>query len=240
MATPKQLREIFAPILAAHPDLVLHRRWLFRPPIETAIIGLYIGRTSSAATARMALSVLPLSRFSPPLVLGFWRTFEVERVIGAPRPERWIPGEQEGPPRIFQDMFAPDYQAHLLRNFNAKVPPFLDAVRSFDDVVAWVRPFREPSRPGGNIDLINGWLMAMQGEFVAAAERLQAYFDWMGTPLPWGGAEERAQQEALRDMLRTGDRIAIAAFLHAMEERTIAAHGLQRFWRRTPFPFERG
>ena len=33
--------------------------------------------------------------------------------------------------------------------------------------------------------------------------------------------------------------LAIAAFLRAMEERTIAHHGLQRFWRRTPHSFER-
>ena len=88
MASLKQLREIFAPILAEHPDLVLRRRWLFRPPIETAIIGLYIDRTSSASYSSMALSVVPLSRFSAPSVLGFKRGFEVERVIGVPPPER--------------------------------------------------------------------------------------------------------------------------------------------------------
>lgn len=239
MATLKQLREIFAPVLAEHPDLVLRRRWLFRPPIETAIIGLYIGRTSSASDSRMDLSVVPLSRFSAPSVLGFRRGFEVERVIGVPPPGRWIPSEEEGPPRIFQDMFAPDYQAHLVRNFNAKVPPFLDAVRTFDDVVAWVRSLRGSFFDSAPIGLIDSWLAAMRGDFATAADHLQAYLDLAGPPWSPIGIEEHRQREALRDVLRAGDRAAIAAFLHAMEERTIDAFGLQRFWNRTPFPFER-
>ncbi len=239
MATLKQLREIFAPVLAEHPDLVLHRRWLFRPPIETAIIGLYIGRTSSASDSRMALSVLPLSRFREPSALGFYDIFEVERVIGVPPPNRLISDEEEGPPRIFHDMFAPDYQAHLLRNFNAKVPSFLDTVRTFDDVVAWLQPFREPSLRMEAIEFIDGWIAAMQGDFALAADQLQIYFDRMSIIPDLKDSAEYRQQEAIRDVLRTGDRTAIASCLHTMEERTIDAFGLQRFWRRAPFPFER-
>jgi hypothetical protein len=246
VASLKQLREIFAPILAEHPDLVLRRRWLFRPPIETAIIGFYIGRTSSAKDSDMDLSVVPLSRFDPPSMLGFRRGFEVERVIGVPPPGRWVPGEEEGPPRIFQDMFAPEYQAHLLRNFNAKARPFLDAVRGFDDVVAWVVSLRGSHFDGAPIDLIDGWLAAMRGDFATAADRLQAYLDRMQVYRDLSDprlreiyAEEDRHRQALPDVLRGGDRAAIAAFLHAMEERTIAHYGLERFWNPTPFPFER-
>lgn len=239
MATAKQLREIFAPILAEHSDLVLHRRWLFRPPIETAIVGLYIGRTGSASDSAMDLSVVPLSRFSAPSVHGFRRSFEVERVIGSPAPGGWVRGAEEGPPRIFHDMFAPDYETHLLRNFNTKGRPFLDAVRGFDDVVAWVNSLRGAFFDSAPIDLIDAWLAAMKGDFSAAAVHLQAYLD-LGEPL-WSavGMAEHREQATLRDVLRSGDRTAIAASLHAMEERTIAHDGLQRFWNRTPFPFER-
>lgn len=239
MASLKQLRDIFAPILAEHPDLVLRRRWLFRPPIETAIIGLYIDRTSAASDSRMALSVLPLSRFSPPSALGFDRAFEIERVIGAPAPGRWIPGERNDPPRIYHDMFAPDYQAHLLRNFNAKARPFFDQVRSFDDIVTSIRPFREPPLRMGAVEFIDGWIAAMQGDFAAAADQLQAYFDRMGPPPAWMTGDRRWEEEALRDMFRKGDRAAVAGLLHDMEQRTISAFGLQRFWRQAPFPFER-
>ena len=239
MSTPKQLREIFAPVLARRPDLVLHRRWLFRPPIETAIIGLYIGRTSSAYASNMALSVIPLSRFSSPSVLGFTRGFEVERVIGAPAPGGPVPGWMDLPPRVFQDMFAPEYEAHLIRNFNAKVPAFLDSVRSLEDVIAWALSLRGSFFGSAPVELIDGWVAAMRGDFTMAADQLEAYFVRMGPPTSGVGTEERQARLDIQSVLRTNDPIAIAAHFHAMEERTIAAYGLQRYWRRTPFPFER-
>ena len=239
MATLKQLREIFAPILVEHPDLILCSRWLFRPPIESAIVGLYIGRTSSASDSVMALSVIPLSRFDHPSTLGFDEPFEVERAIGVPAPNRWVRSEEEGPPRIFQDMFAPGYQTELLRNFNAKVPAFLDAFRNFDDVAAWVRRFCRPPDGRGDIDKFSAWLATMQGDFVTAANRLQAHIDWMTPSWSAFGADSGREERAIRDVLRTGDTQHIAAFLHVMEERTISQNRLQRFWRRTPFPFEK-
>jgi len=239
MATLKQLREIFAPILLEHPDLVLRGRWLFHPPIETAIIGLYIGRTACAGSSDMALSVIPLSRFAPPSALGDRRGFEVERVIGVPPPGRWVRGEDEGPPRIFQDMFAAEYQAHLVRNFNAKVSPFLYSVRAFADVLSWVSSLRGSLFDSGPIDLIDGWLAAMRGDFATAAGRLKAYIERAGTPSSPLGIQEHRQRGVLLDALQTGDRVGIAAFLHEMEERTITHHRLQRFWRRTPVPFEK-
>jgi hypothetical protein len=239
MATLKQLREIFAPILVENPDLILCSRWLFRPPIESAVVGLYIGRTLSASDSVMALSVVPLSRFDHPSTLGFDEPFEVERVIGVPAPNRWVRSEEEGPPRIFQDMFAPGYQTELLRNFNAKVPAFLDAFRNFDDVAAWVRRFCRPPDGRGDIDKFSAWLAAMQGDFVTAANRLQAHIDWMTPSWSAFGANSGREERAIRDVLRTGDRQHIAAFLHVMEERTISQNRLQRFWRRTPFPFEK-
>jgi hypothetical protein len=65
MASLKQLREIFAPILVERPDLVLQGRWLFRLPIETAITGLYIGRTAYAGGSDTELSVI-----RPPRMAG--------------------------------------------------------------------------------------------------------------------------------------------------------------------------
>jgi len=239
MATPKQLREIFAPVLAQHPDLVLYRRWLFRPPIETAIVGVFIERTSSQSGSRMLLSVVPLPRFPSTSTLGHARPFEVERVIGAPAPGGPVPGWMDLPPRIFQDMFAPEYQAQLIRNFNAKVPAFLDAVRSFDDVVAWMQPFREPPLRTNFPELIDAWVAAMHGQFAKDSELLQAIPAWLRPNNPRMADRIEQEHAELQSVLRTNDPSAIAAHLHAMEERTIAVDGLQRYWRRTPFPFER-
>lgn len=241
MATPKQLREIFAPVLAEHPDLVLHRRWLFRPPIKTAIIGLFIDRTSAANNSTIWLSVVPLSRFVTPSVLGFNKGFEVERIIGAPPPKQSIGAEKDEPPRIYQDMFASEYQSNLRLNFNAKARPFLDEVRTPDDVVAWIDRFREPSRRKSSIELFDSWLAAMQGDFATAADLLQADLDRMAWYSHVVGVTdvEQLQREILK-ILHTGDAVAVAAFLHELEHRTIAEFGLERYWQRTPFPFERG
>lgn len=239
MASLKQLRKIFAPILAEYPDLVLHRRWLFRPPIEAAIIGLYIGRTSSAYASQMDLSVIPLSRFSEPSVLGFNRAFEVERVIGAPASGPSDLGQTEQPARIFQDMFAPEYEAQLILNFRAKVPAFLGAIRSLDEVIAWVLSLRGSFFSGGPKELMDGWVAMMRGDFASADGQLEAYFVRMGPPHALAGAARRQALLQIQAILRTNDPALIAAHFHAMEERTIAHYGLQRYWRPTPFPFER-
>jgi hypothetical protein len=84
MATAAQLRKIFKPILNQHPDLVLHGRWLFRPPIAKALIGLYIDRSFAANFCRMHLVIRPLSRIIHPASFGFATYFLVEDIIGAP------------------------------------------------------------------------------------------------------------------------------------------------------------
>lgn len=240
MATAKQLRAIFAPVLAQHPYLVLHRRWLIRPPIENAIIGLHMDQSASPCYAHMALSVVPLSRLCRPGILGSQRGFVVEHVIDAPAPNGPDPDWRKRPPRIYQDMFAPEYEAALIRNFNAKVPAFFDAVRSFDDVVAWVLSLRGSFFDGGGpVELIDGWVAAMRGDFATAADQLEAYFARMGPPPAWVSGQEREFLLEIQAVFRTNDATAIAAHLHAMEERTIAHYGLQRYRRRTPFPFER-
>jgi len=239
MATAKQLRSVFAPILAQYPDLVLHKRWLIRPPIETAIIGLYIEPLSAPSDGRMDLSVIPLSRFHQPTALGYRQPFEVERVIGEPAPNRLLANWRDLPPRIFQDMFAAEFEAHLIRNFNAKVPAFFATVRSVEDVIAWVTSLRGSFFFGGPPEHIDGWVALMRGCFDEAANQLQAYLDRLRKS-DAGLADRRRQQHgSLLAILRTNDATAIAAHLHAMEERTIAHYGLQRYWRRTPFPFER-
>ncbi|MGX9964818.1 hypothetical protein ACVFYP_15925 [Roseomonas sp. F4] len=98
---------------------------------------------------------------------------------------------------------------------------------------------RESFFDSGPVDLIDGWLAAMRGDFATAAGRLKAYIDRTGTPSSPSGVQEHQQREGLLDTLQTGDWVRVAAFLHEMEERTITHHRLKRFWRRTPFPFER-
>jgi hypothetical protein len=124
MASSRQLRAILAPIPAANPDLVLYRRWLLRPPVETAIVGIFIDGTRSGSSSNIDLSVMPLSRFLAPGLLGFDQGFGIALVIGAPPPGEWRPDAPREPPRFHIDRFAPDFQDHLIRNFDAKARPF--------------------------------------------------------------------------------------------------------------------
>lgn len=239
MPALKEIRDVFAPILTEHPDLVLRRRWLFKPPIETAAIALHVGPTSSAKDVDLALTVVPLSRFIHPSALGYRRSILIERVIGAPPPEHWMPLRLQDPPSAYFDVFSPGYQQHLLPNFEAKVRPFLDAVRTFDDVVAWITRFRELPRRMGPVEHIDGWIAAMQGDFAAAARHLRSYIDRMEAVHRGVMDTYWTLQTDIARTLEGADPTAIAAFLHDLERRTITAYGLERFWRPTPFPFER-
>jgi ribosomal protein L39E len=79
----------------------------------------------------------------------------------------------------------------------------------------------------------------MHGQFAKASELLQAIPAWLRPNNPRMADRIEQEHAELQSVLRTNDPSAIAAHLHAMEERTIAVDGLQRYWRRTPFPFER-
>lgn len=225
MPTVAQIRRLFAPILAANPGLVLNGRWLFRPPIATAVCGLHIGRTSSAWAADIVFSVIPLSRFLPSSAVGF----EVPFVVTDTTADE---------PRILDDVFAPDYQAKLLANFDAKAKPFFDSVTTFAGIAQWVSRFREPPLRMTAIERVDAWLCAMRGDFAAAATHLKALSDRRAAS---GHAAEddvtMLEGEAQR-VLRTGDPTAIANFLHDLERRTVTAYGLARHWQPTPFPFE--
>jgi hypothetical protein len=239
MASSRQLRTIFAPILAANPDLVLYRRWLLRPPVGTAIVGIFIDSTRSASMSRMDLSVMPLSRFLAPGSLGFNRGFGIELVIGAPPPGEWRPGAPREPPRFHIDMFAPDFQDHLVRNFDAKARPFFDGTRDFDGILAWLRQCREPSLRRTPPEIIDGWIAAMQGDFATAARELQQLRDRTSN---LGHSYQNSPTVRLEDTLialfHTGDPHRIAAFLHDLERQTVAYEKMERFWHPRPFPFE--
>jgi hypothetical protein len=225
MPTLRQIQAVFSPILADHPDLMLWRRWLIKPPITNAVCGLHIGRTSSAWAADIVFTVIPLSRFLPPSAVGFEVPFVVRDTAA-------------DEPRILDDVFAPDYQAQLLATFDAKARPLLDTMTTFDGIVQWVSRFREPPLRMTAIERIDAWLCAMRGEFSAAAAHLKALSDRRAAS---GHAAEddvtMLEGDALR-VLRTGDPTAIATFLHDLERRTVTAYGLARHWQPTPLPFE--
>lgn len=211
---------------------------MFKPPIGCAVVALHLGRTAYANRLDLSLLVSPLSWFEPPPELSFRQSVLIERVIGAPPPEPWVPLHLQDPPSVYFDVFSPAFQQHLLPNFDAKVRPFLDAVRTFDDVFAWIMRFHELPRRMGPVEHIDGWIAAMQGDFATAARHLRTYIDRMA-PIHRGVMDDYwTLQVEIESILRAGDRSAIAAFLHDLERRTIKAYGLNRFWRPTPFPFE--
>ncbi|MCA3420082.1 MAG: hypothetical protein INF88_14390 [Roseomonas sp.] len=234
MATAAQLRKISKPILNQHPDLVLHGRWLFRPPIARALIGLFIDRSFAADLCRMHLVIRPLSRLVHPSNFGYAMDFDIEDIIGAPPwPEEkwkaWVEAGRPPPPPVHTNVFDPDFPDHLLRNFNAKGRKFLDQQFDWPQLIARVRPYCiQPLRiefPEVN----EGWAAAVTGDFIQAEALLTEYMKLMPT---------RAVAAGLLAELKTRNPTAIAAYLHQLEANFINDNKLDRFWQRTPFPFE--
>lgn len=239
MATPRQIRDIFTPVLAEYPDLVMHRRWIIKPPVGLAIIGLHIGQTAYASRSDLALSVVALSRFMLPKAPGYQRYLHVSRNLSEISTGVHPHTLGDAAPDICHDMFSPDYKAYLPANFATKVRPFFDSVRSFDDVRLWISDFRNLPQRQGAPETIDSWIAAMHGDFSTAAELMHRLLDRLGPARDGPAGDQRRFEHEIHRILRTGNRAAIAAFLHDLERRTIAAHGLERYWQPAPFPFER-
>lgn len=240
MATPRQIRGVFAPVLAAHPDLVLHRRWLFRPPIVTALCGLHIGRTSSARVADIVFSVVPLSRFLPPAAVGFEIPFIVQdhSLDTSLASGNGIAGTAAS--RLRDDILAPDYPVHLLATFNGTAKPLLDALTTFENIADWLSRFRQQPLRLTAAERVDAWLATMRGDFAAGANHLEALLQRRAASGLVGTDQATLLEREVQSLLQSADRAAIAAFLHDLERRTIGAHGLERYWQKAPFPFERG
>jgi hypothetical protein len=243
MATMQQLKSIFAPILAQNPDLVLHRRWLFKPPIRNAILGIFIDGQSDPAAPNFSLSILPLSRAGGPIPLGYNLRLYIERVIGSPKPQN--PFLATMPSRFLYDMFAPEFAPHLIENFNAKARPFIDAHQSWEEILDWVGDPRWIEGHLKSREPTEGWCAMMAGDFARAASillkyvvRMEAHFteapNPQGRPMP----SDLVVCRALAETLATQDRARIVAHLRGMEAATIDHYKLQKYWQPTPFPFE--
>jgi len=234
MATAVQLRKIFKPILNQNPDLVLHGRWLFRPPIARVLIGVYIDRSFAANLCRMHLVIRPLSRLVHPSNFGYSTDFDIEDTVGAPpwREERWKAWVEAGrppPPPVHTNVFAPDFPDHLLRNFNAKGRMFLDQQFDWPELIARVRPYGiKPTRVECP-EVIEGWAAALTGDFVQAEDLLTEYLKLL---------PGQAKAEGLLTQLRTRNPTAIATYLHQLEAIFIKDNKLDAFWQRALFPFE--
>ncbi|MFM7608764.1 MAG: hypothetical protein ACKO9A_07810 [Alphaproteobacteria bacterium] len=234
MATAVQLRKIFKPILTQHPDLVLHGRWLFRPPIARALVGLFIDRSFVADLSRMYLVIRPLSRIIHAGSFGFATDFVVEDIIGAapwPQEKRnaWMEAGCPPPPPAHTNLFDPAFPDHLLRNFNAKGRQFLDQHFDWPELIARVRPYGIKPWRVDCPEVIDGWAAAVIGDFAQAEALLTEYLKLL---------PGQVEAEGLLTQLKTRDPTAIATYLHDLEARFIAENKLDRFWQRTPFPFE--
>ena len=167
----------------------------------------------------------------------------VERVIGGVAPQHRRPATV--PSRFLLDVFAPEFPAHLIENFNAKARPFMDGYQTWQGILDWVGSPRWKQWLGPSPEPTEGWCAIMVGDFARAAsilltyvERMEAFltkdFRFPDQPMP----PHLLLCRALADILTTQDPVRIAAHMHAMEAATIAHHKLQKYWQPTPFPFE--
>jgi len=244
MTSVAPLRKLFKPILAQHPDLVLQGRWLIRPPLKNVFVGLHVEPSSSSHDWSGRIHLLPLSlprgaqdkRFC---INGFLIEYEIGvRPLSDEAEKRLRTEGKPIPPRIIQDIHAPDFRDHLIHNFNLKARPLFDEEWNLDKAIAWLKDYvAKPAR--GYPQEFHGWAAAVTGDFANAEALLTEQCDiWASFGPDWKEHEDFKLLEGLIARLKTRDATAIADYLHGLEAATIKEYKLDAFWQPTPFPFE--
>jgi hypothetical protein len=244
MTSVAPLRKLFKPILAKNPDLVLQGRWLIRPPLKNVFVGLYVEPSSSSHDWSGSIYFLPLSLARNSYNKLFCLDgFQIEYEIGVPplsyEVEKRLRAEGRPiPPRIIQDIHAPDFQDYLIHNFNVKARPLFDEEWNLDKAIAWLTDYiAKPAR--GYPQEFHGWAAAVTGDFANAEALLTEQCDiWASFGAHRKEYKYFKQLESLIAQLKTRDPAAIADYLHGLEAATIDEYKLDTFWQRTPFPFE--
>lgn len=221
MTTLKQIKEIAAPLLASHSDLILHScgaAFLVLKPVHHLIRYVVIDRTSSADWFRMSWAAV--SSF------GRSRNFGLDdynRVI----PARPVGSWKWSNPLIY-DMFAKCIEEQAL--------PKLRAVQTIDDYEAYY--LSKPRDMAPNTSFRSIFAIA-RGDFDAAASLIDV------GPRARMVAALNAEHDGLGDRLKargsgisSDDKRLLVDMLHRWEAQTVRNLKLESVWEKTPFPVE--
>ena len=221
MSTIAQIKQLVAPLLARHPDLVLNGRYVHLTPVHHLARGIVIDRTSDKRGFRPVWTVNFL--FEPQDNLYMTYGFGL------------YPAGNDG-----WDIDRPGVDAELLAQIEEKALPRLREIKTIDDFhhFATTAPFF------GNTMLVKPrnhvYVAAARGDF-ETAEMLCRQLD---VPPPWHDDNPRFAEGTRRIVKELGppvaarDRAAVATLLREWEAYTAKKLKLEKYWQPTPFPFE--
>lgn len=218
MTTARQVKEILAPFLALHPDLVLSGRWILVPPVNHVAAYILIDRTSDPDLFTVQWGGAHLFGPHPGIDLMF-------QVFLYPKRPLWLLSD-------------PATQDDLTEKLDSIVPA-LRAIRTIDGY--W--DFANGPRVGYH-KISAFFLRAM---IVQIAMGNLAYVREVFDEVEAGETElgrtgrmflREEAMLALMPLVKAGDRQGLAELLHRWEQASGAIPILRRLWQPTPFPLE--
>lgn len=233
MSTAREIREFVSPFLERHPELRLHKRRLFRAPIQHCMVGISFDAPHYRGDVIVSWYVGFL--FAPPPRSGGGFRGSMDRAWG-------VLGDQGLQERVFAEMervlqeiipvgtsienaievnkHAPLYFGEMRAESHALL---LSALGLFADAQAILQ--EEVKRNHRNF--ARACATGLKGASTSNPSR--AYGDWL---------ETIANLEKLLELLHGGEPAAIAALLHEWEALSVQKHGVELYWKPSPFPFE--
>lgn len=233
MSTASEIREFVRPFLERHPELRLHKRQLFRPPIQHCIIGL------SFVAPHYRGEIIPgwfvSYLFSPPPYFAGGFGGSVDRAwgtLGDPGLQSRVFAEMD---RVLEEVIpsgtsienAIEVNKHA-SHFVGEMKPqshglLLSALGRFPEAQLILQD--EVARNRRNF--ARACASGLKG--ASASNPSRGYGEWL---------ETIANLEKLLGLLHGGRPSTIAALLHEWEALAVKKRGIERYWEPSPFPFE--
>ena len=233
MSTVREIREFVGPFLERHSELRLHKRQLFRLPVQHCMIGL------SFAAPHYRGEIIPgwfvSYLFSPPpysaggfggRIDGAWG------VLGDPDLQSRVFTEMD---RVLEEFIPPGTSIENAFDVNNHASYFVgemkpqshallfSALGRFADAQAILQD--EVQRNHRNF--ARACATGLKGASLSNPSR--GYGEWL---------ETIANLEKLLGLLRGGESSPVAALLHEWEALAVKKLGIERYWEPSPFPFE--
>jgi hypothetical protein len=233
MSTAREIREFVSPFLERHPELHLHKRRLFRAPIQHCMVGISFDAPHYRGDVLVSWYVGFL--FAPPPRSGGGFRGSMDRawgVLGDHGLQERAFAEME---RVLQEIIsvgtsienAIEVNRHAPQYFGEMTPEshalLLSALGRFSEAQAILQD--EVKRNHRNF--ARACATGLKGASESNPSR--AYGEWL---------ETIANLEKLLGLLDDGEPSAIAALLHKWEALGVQQRGIERYWEPSPFPFE--
>lgn len=233
MSTAREIREFVSPFLERQPELRLHKRRLFRAPIQHCMVGISFDAPHYRGEVIVSWYVSFL--FAPPPRSGGGFRGSMDRAWG-------VLGDHGLQERVFVEMErvlleiipvgttienAIEVNRHAPQYFGEMTPQsralLFSALGRFAEAQSILREEVKRHRLNFTRDCASG----LKG--ASASNPSQAYGEWL---------ETIANLEKLLGLLDGGERSAVASLLHEWEALAVKKRGVERYWEPSPFPFE--